>query len=130
MKYLADTDILVDHIRGKKYLKVEIVQSGIGMSIITLGELLYGAYKSVNRQRSLKSVGELLDLGIEVENLDSKIIDKYAQDKVSLEKLGQRLDGFDLLIAATAQVRNLILLTRNVKHFQRITELKLFKAPN
>ena len=45
MKYLLDTSIVVDHLRGRKKLNEKIVSPNTAISIITLGELLYGEYK-------------------------------------------------------------------------------------
>lgn len=53
-----------------------------------------------------------------------KIVLDYVQIKAKLEDEGKRLDEFDLLIAATAKISNLKLLTQNKKHFQRIPGLK------
>lgn len=125
MKYLVDTDVLIDHIRGKKYIDLRILKQGLGMSIISFGELLYGAYKSSDVGRSLEKIDNLLNQGVTVETLSAEIMHVYAQLKVKLEKSGQKLDEFDLLIATTAQVKGTVFLTRNVKHFKRIKDLKL-----
>lgn len=95
------------------------------MSIINLAELFYGAYRSEDISKSLQKIDALFSLGIKVANLNSQVIEKYAQLKVSLEIKGQKLDEFDLLIAATALVNNLIIVTRNLGHFKRIKGLKI-----
>lgn len=126
MKYLLDTDVLVNHFRAKEPLKLEIIAEGVGISIITLGELLYGARKSDNPQKSLiRLEKDLVGIRVNVENLNTAVMDRFANIKASLEKKRQRLKDFDLLIAATAMVNNLILVTKNLKHFQRIEGLKL-----
>jgi len=125
MKYLVDSDVLIDHIRGKKLLSEEVVSEGLGMSIISLGELLHGVYKSNNPEKSLEKINKIFNLGVVVENLNHEIMDIYAKLKVELEKAGQKLDEFDLLIGATAKISNLILITRNLNHFKRIKDLKL-----
>jgi len=125
MKYLADSDVLIDHIRGKKYLDPAIITEGLGMSIISLGELLSGAYKSSNAEKSLKEIDQIFSLGVTVENLSHEIMNTYAKIRIELEKSGKKLDEFDLLIAATAIVNKLILVTRNIDHFKRIKGLKL-----
>jgi len=126
MKYLLDTDVLVNHFRSKEPLKLEIIAEGVGISIITLGELLYGAHKSDNPKISLTRLEkDLVGIRVNVENLNTDIIDQFARVKADLEKKGQRLEDFDLLIAATAIVNNLVLVTRNKKHFKRIKDLKL-----
>jgi predicted nucleic acid-binding protein len=45
--------------------------------------------------------------------------------KSSLEQSGSPLDDMDLMIAATALLDNLVLVTNNLKHFQRIDGLKI-----
>ncbi len=45
--------------------------------------------------------------------------------KSKLEKAGKPLDDFDLILASTALTHNLILVTNNEKHFQRIKGLKI-----
>lgn len=125
MKYLADSDVLIDHIRGKKYLDPAIISEGFGISIISLGELLSGAYKSSNTEKSLKEIDQIFSLGVTVENLNHEIMNVYAKTRVDLEKSGERLDEFDLLIGATAVVNHLILVTRNIRHFKRIKGLQL-----
>ncbi len=127
MKYLADTDVLINHIRGREYLDHKIIEDGLGMSIISLAELLHGVYRSNNPRKAQEKVDALFTLGVKVDNLNNQIVDEYAKFKVSLEKAGQKLDEFDLLIGVTALVNNLILVTRNIKHFKRIKGLKLAK---
>lgn len=127
MRYLIDTDVAVDHIRGRRYLPSEIVKQGTAISIISIAELLYGAYKSANPKKNLRNLDELLGLGIEVKNLNIEIVDVYAQLKAGLERAGERIDEFDLLIGACAKVNALILVTRNIKHFRRIKGLKLYR---
>lgn len=130
MSYLADTDVIIDHLRGKQRLDKTKVLKGVAISIITLGELLYGAYKSVNKEKTLKTIfGFIESLSIKIINLDEKSIDQYAQYKAQLEETGNRLDDFDLLIASTAKINELVLLTRNIKHFLRIKNLKITDPP-
>ncbi len=125
MKYLADSDVLINHIRGKKYLDPVIITEGLGMSIISLGELFSGAYKSSNTEKSLKEIDQIFSLGVTVENLSHEIMNTYAKTRIELEKSGKKLDEFDLLIGATAIVNGLILITGNIKHFKRIKGLKI-----
>lgn len=122
MKYLADTSAVVNHLRGRKKIEEDFFEDGVAISIITLGELFYGAYRSKDPKKTKEIVNNFLtDLSIETINLDDEIIDEYAKIKASLESLGQKLDEFDLLIAATARKSSLRLLTENKKHFQRIS---------
>jgi len=127
MKNLLDTNIVIDHIRGKLPILPEMVKEGATISIISYGELLYGAYKSVVKDKTLRLVSSTLDdLSLEIVNLNQTMMDRYAQLKSSLETKGIRLDDLDLLIAATALDASLMLVTRNKKHFSRIPYLQLY----
>jgi predicted nucleic acid-binding protein len=126
MKYLLDTTVLVNHLRGKKPIKIDFLEKGCGVSIITQAELFYGVYKYSNSLENLKKIKAMFfDLGIEVIPLNERIIEHYAKIKAKLEKEGKRLDEFDLLIAATAIEKNLILVSDNLSHFKRISSLKV-----
>lgn len=126
MKYLLDTSVIIDHLRGKKTLEVTFIEQGSAISVITQAELIYGAYKSKKPQVALnKTKSFLKDLGIESIALNERILESYGKTKVQLEKKGQKLDEFDLLIAASALALNLTLVTRNIRHFRRISQLKI-----
>lgn len=42
MKYLLDTDIIVDHLRGRKKIGTRFIEAGCGVSVVTKAELFYG----------------------------------------------------------------------------------------
>lgn len=48
----------------------------------------------------------------------------YAKEKARLRNLGLPISDFDLLIAATAIYNDMVLITRNIKEFERINNLK------
>ena len=52
-------------------------------------------------------------------------LDIYASEKARLQKSGKVIDDFDLLIGATAVSFDLIMVTNNTNHFNRIKEFKL-----
>jgi tRNA(fMet)-specific endonuclease VapC len=54
-----------------------------------------------------------------------EVLDVYANEKVRLRRLGQPISDFDLLIGATAIHYGLILVTNNVKHFERMKGLSI-----
>ena len=128
MKYLLDSDVIINHFRLKARLQETIVKSGASISIITHAELMYEAYKSIYKQKSLEILNEFLQsFHIEIIPLNEEIIVTYADIKTSLEEKGQKLDEFDLLIAATAKISQLTLVTHNLKHFSRVPQLEIFK---
>ena len=94
------------------------------LSVVTYGELLYGALKSRRRQENLAKVRRLQEIFPIVETTNA-IMETSAAIKTAIETRGQSLDDFDLVIAATAISRGYRLVTNNERHFRRIEELKL-----
>ncbi|OGK15076.1 hypothetical protein A2690_02265 [Candidatus Roizmanbacteria bacterium RIFCSPHIGHO2_01_FULL_39_12b] len=128
MKYLLDTDVIVNQLRGKKRIKEDVIVKGTAISIITFGELLYGAEKSTNKENSLIVINKFIsDLQIDILGLNQEIMHIYAETKTFLETAGKRLDEFDLLIGATAIVYSLTITTLNLRHFKRIPNLRIAK---
>ena len=126
MKYLLDTNVLVGYLRKKVRLREEWVEQGSGISIISLGELIYGAYKSDLPIENLRLIRALVrEIGIRIVGMDEEMVDIFGGLKAKLEKRGKKLEDFDLLIAATAISEKLILVTSNVKHFEKIRGLKI-----
>ena len=126
MKYLLDTNIIINHLRGEKIIDKTVIEKGAAISVISYGEILYGAYKSQNKEENLNRIRILISkLSLQIINLDKEIIKIFAQLKSSLELKGQKLDDFDLLIGATSIANFFTLQTDNIKHFQRISGLKL-----
>lgn len=124
MKYLLDTDVVINQLRGKTRIKENIIEKGAAISIITFGELLYGAEKSTNKENSLIIINKFIsDLQIEILGLNQEIMHIYAKTKTSLETAGKRLDEFDLLIGATASFHSMSIATLNLRHFKRIPGL-------
>jgi len=67
MKYLLDTSIIVDHLRGKKAIALDYLEAGSVVSVITQAELFYGAYKSNKPRHNLNKIKQMLaDLKIEI----------------------------------------------------------------
>lgn len=93
------------------------------MSIITLYELTFGAYYSKQEDQEVPKVRQFVEHFPIVSLLDS--VEEYAIIKTQLRSSGILIDEFDLLIAATALSGDYVLVTDNVKHFQRITDLKI-----
>jgi predicted nucleic acid-binding protein len=126
MKYLLDTNIIVDYLRGKSKIEEILLKEGSAISIITLSELYYGAFKSNDSKRGIKEIKETMaDLNLGVIELGESV-KIYGKIKSLLEKKGNRLEDIDLFIAATALSSSLTIVTNNKKHFKRIPKLKLY----
>jgi tRNA(fMet)-specific endonuclease VapC len=127
MAYLIDTDIIVYSIKGnlkvqQRFREKEAIPKAI--SIITYGELLYGAKKSSQPEKNAAIVYRLAEI-FPVVGITRSVIEAFAEIKRSLEIRGERLADLDLLIASTALSLNYTLVTNNTQHFQRIKGLKL-----
>lgn len=124
MKLLLDTNILVNLFRNKAQEIPE--DKDLCVSSVTYAELLYGAKKSKFRKEYADVKNLIRDLEIEILSVDERIAKKFAEVKPGLEDLGKAVEDFDILIASTAMVHNISLLTANTKHFINIPGLKLW----
>ncbi|WP_432670901.1 type II toxin-antitoxin system VapC family toxin [Flavobacterium sp. SM2513] len=127
MKYLLDTNICIHFLRGKFEMDIMLKSKGLEncyISEITVLELRFGAENSVDKSKSHKAVDVFLK-GIVIIPIYGSI-NKYAEEKVRLNKLGTpQNDEFDLLIGATAIENKLILVTENTKDFDRLKGIKM-----
>ena len=106
----------------EKFKKFEIGE--IGISTITVSELQYGAAKSTYRKKNEVRLEEFLaPLGIL--SYDQTAARVYGDIRLQLEKHGNPIGPLDLLIAAHAISQNLVLVTNNIKEFNRIKKLKV-----
>lgn len=125
MRYLLDTTVLISMIKDQHGARKRIEKNGFvncSVSEITLGELIYGAYKGgyerhIGEADFVRETFNIVPIG------DS--LDTYGRLRAELEAKGIGLDSFDLLIAATAIATNRTLVTHNTRHFERIPGLKL-----
>jgi tRNA(fMet)-specific endonuclease VapC len=96
----------------------------IGVSTITVSELQYGVAKSKNRKLNEKRVEEFLS-PLEILPYDEFAPTIYGDIRLQIEKVGKPIGPLDLLIAAQALSRNLVLITNNEKEFKRVNKLKV-----
>jgi tRNA(fMet)-specific endonuclease VapC len=125
--YLLDTDTLVFILRGREAV-LEKIETHLlhprAMSVISYGELLYGALKSA---RPVENAAKVRHLGtlMPVVEVSSPIVETYAALRSDLEKQGNKIDEFDLLIASTALNLSYTLVTNNERHFRNIPGLNV-----
>ena len=125
--YLLDTNIVIYSLKGHSAVKKNLernLHAALKISIVTLMELYYGAYKSEKVTSNLGKIKHIED-AVEIISLGRESAEIFALLKVDLEKAGTPLDDFDLVLAACALSHDLVLVTNNVKHFKRIQGLKL-----
>jgi tRNA(fMet)-specific endonuclease VapC len=124
-QYLLDTNIVIFLLRSKHRINEKIAFVGINncfISEITLAELKVGAEKSQNPSHAHTLVDTFAET-VAVLPI-SNVLDVFAAEKIRLEKAGTPMhDHFDVLIAATAIVNQLVMVTNNVKHFTPFSNL-------
>jgi len=94
------------------------------MSLVTFGELRYGAEKSQQRTKALEALDHLHGL-IPVIPADSAVAESYGTVRVHLERAGTPIGNNDLWIAAHALALNLTLISNSTREFERVPRLKL-----
>ena len=93
------------------------------MSFITHGELRYGALRSQHKQLALTKLDELIAL-IPVVPAHLELADYYAKIRADLAAKGTPIGNNDLWIAAHVCAEKKILVSNNLKEFQRVKTLK------
>ena len=125
--YLLDTDTIIYNLKGDDKVRRKLrehLHEPMKISIITLMELYYGAYKSQQRAANLAKV-RTIEQALDVLPTGLESAETFASLKADLELNGTRLDDFDLLIASCALSHNLTLVSNNSKHFECIAGLRL-----
>lgn len=129
-RFLLDTNICIHALKSDFGIKRMIGEVGIDacfLSEVNIAELLFGVENSAEHRRqvnlyqfeSFRGIfkGRILQI--------SEVLHEYARQKTILRKIGKPIDDFDLLIGSTAIVYDLILVTRNTRHFVNMTGIKL-----
>jgi len=128
MKYLLDTNICVALIRQRPKELIKQLTSykpgDIGISTITIAELIYGAQKSNQIEQNMTALDQFL-LPLEIADFDQSSAVAYGHIRSYLEKKGTPIGSMDLLIAAHALSLGVTLVTNNTHEFKRLPNLKI-----
>lgn len=129
VQYLLDTDTCIYLLNGNTRLKAQVARIGVealAVSIVTKGELSFGAYYSSQIEHNLQRIHTFFaSPGPAVLPLTDHDMDYFGRFKAELRKKGQPIGDIDVLIAAVAVNHHLILVTNNTKHFTRIPGISL-----
>jgi tRNA(fMet)-specific endonuclease VapC len=128
MIYMLDTNICGYIIRNKpRYIKEKLqsieMHHTLALSSIVVSELLYGAKKK--RSAKLTKVVAKFIENFVVLDYDRLCANEYATIRSDLEKNGNIIGANDLFIASHAKAIDAVLVTNNLKEFQRIKTLRL-----
>lgn len=128
MKLMLDTNICIYLIKQQPSSVLDrfrALQVGtIGISIITLAELMYGAAKSRHPTRNHHALTQFSS-PLDIAHFDSDAAHTYGRIRSLLERQGRPIGAMDLLIAAHAVSLDVPLVTNNVGEFPRVPGLKV-----
>jgi tRNA(fMet)-specific endonuclease VapC len=127
-RYLLDTNICI-YIRQKRPEQVlrrfrKLRPGEAVLSVITYGELLYGAAKSAHRAEARERLRELVHF-LPAVALPETAAETYGALRADLESKGEMIGNNDLWIAAHALAAGLTLVTNNEREFRRVRGLKI-----
>ena len=127
-RYLLDTNICI-YVRQKRPQRVlqrfeKLAPGEAGISVITYGELIYGAAKSKHSSVMLERLRELTG-ELPPWPLPETAAEHYGKIRSELETMGEVIGNNDLWIAAHAIAASLILVTNNEGEFRRVRGLRL-----
>lgn len=127
LEYMLDTNVCIYVIKNRPATlrdRFDQLAEALCISAITLGELLYGAEKSARRGQNLQTV-EQFTARLEVMPFSLNAAAHFGQMRAELVKLGAVCGAYDMLIGAHARSEGLILVTNNVREFQRMPGLRV-----
>lgn len=128
MKFLLDTDICIYLIKRKSPKVLARLAhhdvAEVGVSSITVGELVYGVEKSRDAERNQRALEQFL-LPLTVVPFDRPAALAYGAVRAALEGRGRPAGPLDTLIGAQALASNFTLVTNNVREFRRIPGLSV-----
>mgnify|MGYP001814091527 CR=1 FL=1 len=128
MKYLLDTCTVSDFVKGQTNVLARIKAAPpltLAVSVLTRKEVAYGLVLNPERARKLGSVLDAFFSAIATLPLDTPDALAAAAVRATLNRKGQPVGAYDVLIAGTALARGLIVVTSNVGEFHGIGGLQV-----
>ncbi|OQY48633.1 MAG: hypothetical protein B6247_24855, partial [Candidatus Parabeggiatoa sp. nov. 2] len=122
-----DTDTIIYWLNGNQEIEDKVEAVGlerIAYSIISQAELYFGAYKSNYVEENIDNI-KMLSEKLVMLPFEDKAANIFGYIKSDLKKQGLIILDADIMIASIALAYNLTLVTNNVKHFNRIPDLRL-----
>jgi tRNA(fMet)-specific endonuclease VapC len=128
--YLLDTDVLSNLMKRApastlvaRLARVPLEQQFT--SSVTLGELLYGAYRSSRATAMIERIEEALLPDLPILPFDASAARRYGDIRAVLEERGTPIGDADIRIASIALSRELTVVTGNERHFRRVPGLEV-----
>ncbi len=128
MKYMLDTNICVYLIKKKPENVLRNLHSsmndGVTISAITLAELMHGVEASEYPGKNAIALNQFLSI-VDILPFDDEAAVEYGKICAILRRKGAPIGAMDMLIAAHAKAKGLIIVTNNVREFERVEGLVL-----
>ena len=127
LKYMLDTNICIFTIKNRPPLVREVFKQHHGqmcISTVTLMELIYGAEKSLSPERNLAEV-EGFAARLDVLSYDRDAAVHTGQLRAELARAGTPIGPYDQMIAGHSRSEGLILVTNNLREFDRVPGLRI-----
>ncbi len=127
LKYMLDTNIAIYVIKRRPIEVLAVFNRHAGLmciSSITLAELLHGAEKSAKPEHNLRQVEDFVSR-LELLEYGRKAAAHYGDIRADLERKGTPIGVNDLHIAGHARSEGLVLVTNNIREFERVEALRL-----
>ena len=127
MRFLIDTNILIYSLKNIGNTKANFLKyqnDDMSISVISYGELVFGAKKSSSVEKNLKTVETIKSI-FPLIDVTPDVMEIFGEIKAGSKKTGRTVDDMDLLIASTAIANDMILVTHNTKHFANIPNLQI-----
>ena len=125
MRYLLDSNAIITWFNGRNRALVEHLKAHdgeFGTSTIVIFELYFGAF---NSSRVADNIDRLTNLKMPVLEFGEADAKAAGEIRVALKKAGTPIGPYDLLIAAQAKARGLVMVTNNVTEFSRVQGLMI-----
>jgi tRNA(fMet)-specific endonuclease VapC len=127
MALLIDTSVLIDAERRRRSLSSNLGDDDRAISVITVSELLHGVHRAKDgtaRTRRAAFVESLLS-DVEALPITMAVARIHAEIWSALKEDGELIGAHDLWIAATALRYGMVVVTANIRDFERVPGLKV-----
>jgi tRNA(fMet)-specific endonuclease VapC len=127
LAYLLDTDICIHVLKNRSRTLAErfkINDGRMAVSDVTLFELAYGAESYDDPQQRLAIIESLM-ARLELLPFDSRAALQAGEIRARLEREGRMIGAYDVMIAGIARSQGLVLVTNNLREFERVDGLRV-----
>ncbi|HSK40465.1 MAG TPA: tRNA(fMet)-specific endonuclease VapC [Arenibaculum sp.] len=127
LRYMLDTNICIYVVKNRPAglrERFNELADQLCISAVVLGELMYGAEKSAKPAANL-AVVEAFAARLEVLPFDTRAAAQFGQLRAELERAGRPIGSYDMMIGGHARSEGLVLVTNNLREFERIAGLRV-----